>query len=106
MNAENVVVNNAFNDVERAEPDKHRANEKPASPEKMAAVRGAPEDKQSGDDEEIRGAMEDAVPPRIQFEILNCVHRIPAAQHVVPLKQLVENNPVEKPAEAEAETGK
>jgi hypothetical protein len=47
--------------------------------------------------------VKDAVPQSVEFQIFDCVDRIPTAEHVVPLKHLVKNNPVEKATEAEPE---
>ena len=47
--------------------------------------------------------MEDAVPRRVQFKVLERVDRIPAAQHVVPLKKLMKHDPVEETSQAKAE---
>jgi hypothetical protein len=42
--------------------------------------------------------MKDANPDRVQFQARHVDDRIPAAQHVVPLKQLMQNNPVKEAA--------
>jgi hypothetical protein len=44
--------------------------------------------------------VKDAVPARIELQILDAVDRIPAAEHVVPLKQLVKNDSIEEATEA------
>jgi hypothetical protein len=47
--------------------------------------------------------VEDAVPKRVELEVLDRVHGIPAAQHVVPLQELVQHDAVEKAAEPQPE---
>lgn len=45
--------------------------------------------------------MEDAVPERIEFEVFDGVHRVPAAQHVMPAQDLMEDNAIEKSSQAQ-----
>ena len=49
--------------------------------------------------------MEDAVPERVRLQPGDGVRRMIALarQHVVPLQDLVKNNPVEKPAKTDAQ---
>ena len=47
--------------------------------------------------------MEDAVPQRVELKVLERVDRIPAAQHVVPLQQLVQDDAVEEATKPQAE---
>src|SRR5690348_3744232 len=69
----------------------------------MPSLRCAPKQEQADQNEYVSRAVEDAVPAGIQFKVLDCVDRIPAAQHVVPLKHLMQHDPVEEPAEAKPE---
>ena len=48
-----------------------------------------------------RTTVKDAIPQRIQFQVLNGVDRIPVTQHVVPLKQLVQHDPIKDSSEPE-----
>jgi hypothetical protein len=98
-----MVVDDAFDRVEEAKTEQHRARKKFARPEEMTPLRAAPEHEQAGDHEQVCGTVEDAVPKRVELEVLDAVHGIPAAQHVVPLKELVQDDPVEKSAEPKAE---
>ena len=45
--------------------------------------------------------MEDAVPPGVEFQVFDGVDRIPTAEHVVPLEQLVQDNSIKKTAKAQ-----
>jgi len=69
----------------------------------MPALGTAPEHKQPRDHKQICGAVEDAVPKRVELEVLDRVLGIPAAQHVVPLQELVQHDAVEKAAESQPE---
>jgi hypothetical protein len=43
--------------------------------------------------------MKDAIPNRVEFQAGHVDYRIPIAQHVVPLKELMQNNPVKEAAQ-------
>jgi hypothetical protein len=63
-----------------------------------------PQNDQTGDHEKVRACVEDAIPQRIDFQIGHAVGRVAGAgQHVMPLKQLMKHDPIEKPAEPKAE---
>lgn len=47
--------------------------------------------------------MKDAVPPRIKFQVLDGIDRVPVAQHVVPLEQLVQNDSIKKSSKPQSE---
>ena len=63
----------------------------------------APECEKTSQHENISQGMENAVPAGIELQILDSVGWIPAAQHVVPLQNLMQHNAVEKTSQAEAE---
>ena len=74
-------------------------------------MRCPPQDEQAGDHEDVGGAVKDTVPARIELQILDRIDRIPAAQHVMPLQELMQHDAVEQPTQAQpkripAETGK
>jgi hypothetical protein len=69
----------------------------------MAPPSGPPEYEQPRENEQISGGMEDAVPKSVQFKVLDRVDRIPRADHVMPLKKLMEHDPIEKTSEAQPE---
>ena len=103
-------------EYEGGEESADEAQDTVAEEEESSAEAETPEEYEEADQHEsIRRGMEDAVPCCIQFKVLKCVDRIPAAQHVVPLKQLVEHGAVEKspsprpnrmPAELENRSGR
>jgi hypothetical protein len=98
-----LVVNYAFHDIEYSPPDQDSSDEEFVRPKQMSPMCGSPEKKQSDHNENISSAVEDAIPQRIQFETGYILDRIPTAQHVVPLKYLMQHNPIKEAAQAEAE---
>jgi hypothetical protein len=104
MDAQQVMINKSFNQVERTEANQHRAGQKLARPAKVPPPRGAPQDDQAQNDKDIRAGVKDAVQQCIEFEIFNAVGRIARARyHVMPLQDLVQHDPIEESAEAKAE---
>ena len=69
----------------------------------MKPLRCAPQDVKSGDYEQVGGAVENSVPKRVELVILNGIHRVPAAQHVMPAKDLMKDDAVKKSAQAQTE---
>jgi hypothetical protein len=92
VEAENMVVNDAFDEVKGAEPDEHCGGKGAGRPSEVARAAGPPEYEQSGKDEEIRAGMENAVPERDEPEVFNRTDDIPGTEHVMPLEELVEND--------------
>lgn len=69
----------------------------------MPAMCSAPENEQTCHYEEISGAVKYPVPQCIELEVINRVDGIPAAQHVMPLQDLMQHDPIKEAAKAEAE---
>jgi hypothetical protein len=70
----------------------------------MGSMRRAPWDDEAQQDKNIRGRVKEAVPQRIDLKVLHAVGRIPGTgEHVVPLKHLMQNNPVDEAPEAQPE---
>jgi hypothetical protein len=103
VDAEQLMVDDPLDRVEEAEADEEGAGQHPVRPGEVLPVRGAPEDEEPGDDEEVGRRVEEAVPEGVELEALEVGDRVPAAQHVVPLQHLVQHDAVEEAAEAEAE---
>lgn len=72
-------------------------------PAQVAPVRAAPEPEEADHHEDVGGAVEDAIPARVAFQVLDGGDRVPAAQHVIPLQHLMQDDAIEEPAEPEAE---
>jgi hypothetical protein len=104
MEAKYMVVDDALGGVEQAKTEQHRARQKFARPELVTPLGAAPEHEQPCNHEYMCRAVEDPVPKRVELEGFDAVDRIPAAQQVVPLKELVQDDPVEK-SRARGRTG-
>jgi hypothetical protein len=47
--------------------------------------------------------VKDAVPSRVEFQILDGIDGIPTAEHVMPLQHLMQHDAIEETAQSEAE---
>ena len=103
MYAQKLMVDQALHEVEETPADEQCTNKRFALPPAVLKMSLPPEDYQRSDDEQIREAMEDAIPAGVQLEVFQGIDRIPAAEHVMPLQQLVKHDAIEKSAEAKAE---
>jgi hypothetical protein len=104
VEAEDLVIDRSLDQVEGAETDQKAATHKPGRPEPMASPPTAPQHDQAQHDEDVCGHMEDAVEERIQSEIFEAVGgKACAAQHVMPLQHLMQNDAVEEAPEPQAE---
>lgn len=103
VKAENLMVDDPLYQVEQPKPHQHGSGEFAGAPFEVAEPGRPPQDEQSAQNEDVGCGMEDAVPKRIQFKVLYRIDRIPGAQHVMPLKNLAENDPVEEAAQTNAE---
>src|SRR5688572_12660774 len=98
------MVDGSLNQIENAKTHQHTACKQFSGPPQMAAVRGAPQQDETEHHKYVRRGVEDAVKQGIEFKIGNGVGRISrACHHVMPLQNLVQDNPVEKPSQAKAE---
>jgi hypothetical protein len=66
----------------------------------MPAMCSAPQNEEACHYEKISGAVEYSVPHCVELEIVYRVHGIPAAQHVMPLQDLMQHDPVKEAAKA------
>lgn len=66
-----MVVDDAFDEVERSEADKHGGDKIARRPAEMAEAAAPPQDKEPGEHEDVCTGMEDAVPEAVQFEVLD-----------------------------------
>ena len=77
------------------------AKQRFARPLDVCLARVAPKDGQTNDDKDIGCGVKQAIPERINLEVVQGVWRVAATrQHVVPLEHLVKDDAVEKPAQA------
>lgn len=103
VEAENLMIDNAFDQVECSEADEHCRDEVGRRPAEMAEATGPPKDEETGEHEDVGTRMEDAVPEGVQFKVLDRCDRVPGTEHMMPLQKLVKNNAVEEASESEAQ---
>ena len=102
MDAEQLVIDDAFEDVERAPADENE-------PVKHAPRRHAVTDqRETREDHDQHRGVEEAVRERVHLEAVLGRDRptLGAREHVVPLENLMEEDPIDEPAEANAEQGR
>ena len=66
-------------------------------------MRGPPKEEQAGQNEKVCRAVKDAVPSRVEFEVLDGVDGKSTAEHVMPLQHLMQHDAIEETAQPEAE---
>ena len=69
----------------------------------MPALRRTPEEEQAEQNEKVCGAVKDAVPSCVEFQVLEGIDGIPTAEHVMPLQHLMQHDATEETAQSEAE---
>ena len=69
----------------------------------MPAVRRAPKQEQTDQNKKVWRAVKDAVPSRVEFQVLDGVDGVPTAEHVMPLQHLMQHDAIEETAQSEAE---
>lgn len=99
VNPENLVIHNTFDAIEDAKAEQQAAPQRLVGPMKMWAMSSAPQNDQAGYDKDIGSGMKHSVPKGIEFEACDICNGVPAAEHMVPLQQLVQNNTIEEAAE-------
>src|SRR5688500_377203 len=104
MKAEQLMVNDAFDEVEDAPAREHPAEEHSSRGVGPVSQR-APEHPQADGGEEPGGDVEEAVRTHVGFHAFQsgCGPAVRAGKHVVPLSDLVENDAVQESSEAESE---
>src|SRR4051812_15880541 len=79
------------------------ASAEAVGPKEMMAMRGLPEHEKADDKECIGDAVKNDIPADIQLQVFDRVCRVPAAEHVVTLQQLMQDDAVEEVTQHEAE---
>jgi len=98
-----VVIHDSFDGVENAKAQQHGPGEQLIRPLQMMAMSCPPKREEARQHEQIRHTVKNAVPAGIELQVFDCVGWVPAAQHVMPLKDLMQHNAIEKSSQAEAE---
>ena len=105
VDAEDVVIDDPFDEVEEAPADEHPADER-APADRPAPVRGAPpENPDAYSDSNPGGSVKEAVKECVGLEPCDGGGRVVAlvGEHVVPLKDLVKDDAVHESAQADAQ---
>src|SRR5687768_620193 len=105
MDAEQVVIDGAFDQVEQAPTDQEEPDEGPDRPERGRSPTRPPEEGQPGGGEDVGDCVEEPVGEGLDLRAPNRGRRpaIGAAQQAVPLEDLVEDDAVEEAAESHAQ---
>jgi hypothetical protein len=99
VQAEDLMVNEALDEVEEAPADEHPSEKRPTADCPPPVRRSSPEKPDADGDRYPRGGMEESIGERVVLQAPNRGLRvIPfAAQQVVPLEDLVEDDAVHEP---------
>lgn len=105
VDGQDLVIDDAFNEVEAASAHQEQANEEPSRPRGMRLACSTPEQEKPRDGCHVRKGMEDAIPERIHLQARDRIGRvIPlAGQHVMPLQDLVQDNAIKEPAKPDTQ---
>ncbi len=103
---ENTMVHDTLDDVQEAPTNEKPADEGPAAGRPAPVVGATPEEVDSCRDRQPRAGMEQPVGKRVVLEAADrrLLEASLTGQHVVPLKDLMEHDPVDETAEADPET--
>ena len=101
---EEVVIDHSLDQVESAEPGQHAPRQHASRPPEMPPMRPPPEQQDTRQDKAIGRRVEEPVRKGVDPQVLDRFRRIAgAAEHAVPLKELVRHNSVKEATEAQAE---
>jgi len=105
MESENLVVDEAFNEVEETPSNEDPSDKRAAADCPAPPRRSSPEDPYSHGHCDPGTCMEEAVREGIVLETAHRGRRVVifAAQEVVPLEDLMEDNPVHEPTQTNAD---
>ena len=66
--------------------------------------RVAPQDVEPQPREDVSAGVKEAVPKRVDLQVLNTLRRVArACQHVMPLKELMQDDAIKEPAQTQSE---
>jgi hypothetical protein len=103
VDPEQVVIDDTFHQVEDAEAHEDATHQELTRPTDVGPARRPPEDDQAKHDEDVSDRVEEPVPQRIDLEVFDAGRWISGArQHVMPLQDLVQDDAVEKAAQAQS----
>jgi hypothetical protein len=85
MQVEDVVIYDAFDEIEQTPADEKRTNKSAPRPKNIADSCSAKQKRYSYCSHDPRERVEDAIPHHIDFDVRNGVFRDPPSQHVMSL---------------------
>src|SRR5829696_2184743 len=105
VDPEDMMVDDAFDEVEHAPADEHPAEERAPVDGPPPLAGAVPEDVETRRHRHPRRGVEEAVRERVRLEAGDGRRGILALarEHVMPLEDLVENDPVNEPAKPDSE---
>ena len=97
VQAKEMMVNDAFNQVKKPKTYQERPPEELARPADMGPLRRPPQEEEAEHDTYICAHMKEAVPEGIDLKMLHTGGGISSTgEHVVPLQHLMEQNPIKE----------
>ena len=105
VDAEDLVVDQPLNDVEDAPSHEQKPRLEAEIRGRLPLLPGTQHQQHSQSDQDPGAEMKEAISQGVCFETRNRVYRVIAgvANHVMPLEQLVSDDAVDKPTQAQAE---
>lgn len=102
MEMKDVVVDGAFDEVEKPPPQEHRTDEALGGEDGAIVGDCSPEEDQADEGGGPGECVKHAIPKHVDLQVLDAGFGKFCGEHGVNLEKLVEENAVEKPAEADA----
>ena len=103
VKSQDMMVDDAFNQIENAESHQHGCWQQLSRPSDVLLARGAPEDGEASYHEQICAGVENTVPDDIELEAVKSIGGVTGAgQHMMPLQDLMQHDPVEEAAQPQA----
>src|SRR5687767_5519723 len=100
MQAEEVMINHTFDDIERAPPEDHLANESHTGIRCEAAMSFTPEHEHTNERNHERCHVEQSVPEHVSRHGIHRMRRQHGRSHVVPLQDLVKSDAINEPTQS------
>jgi hypothetical protein len=102
MDSEELMIDQTLDEIEESPATEHRAEQHATGPHRIGATSGAEEQTDADGSHGPGYRMEEAVPDHVVLHRNERRGRDAAREHVVPLQDLVEEDSIEKAAEADA----
>ena len=96
MDAEQLMVNEPFDEVEPAPPKDQPSDKLAQRRNPLPMIRRAPEDKDSHERHQPDHRMKEPIPDHIHLHGFERCRGHPVGEHVVPLQELVQDNTIDK----------